>query len=86
VCGTAKQLSLSSTMAWISASFCSLAPSFLRNALESGIGRWLKVETVCWGRHRVGSLRSRKMFRVPEMFIVRCEMLKCQKCGGRRVE
>lgn len=34
-----------------------------------GIGRWLNVDTVCCGRHRVGSLSSRKMFRVPEIFI-----------------
>ena len=45
------------------------SPVFLGNAFDSGIGRWLKVDAVCCGRHNVGSLNSRKTFNVPEMFI-----------------
>jgi hypothetical protein len=39
---------------------------YLLRALFNGSGRWLKVETVAWGKQSVGLVRRRKTFKVAE--------------------
>jgi hypothetical protein len=53
-------LSLSKTIALISTFL------YLPSALFRGIGRWLNVETVAWGKQRVGLVRRRNTFKVAE--------------------
>lgn len=33
------------------------------------MGKWLKVEIVCWGKQRLGSRSNLKKFNVPEIFM-----------------
>ena len=58
-------------------------------AFERGIGSWLKLETVEWGRHRAGFNRSLKTWSVPERlkFDMRATRIcstsskvRCDKC------
>ena len=55
----------------MSTSFSPFLSAFLGKALDSGMGKWLNVDTVCCGRHSVGFHNSLNTFSVPEMFIVR---------------
>lgn len=48
----------------------SFSPCLRGKALLRGMGSWLNVGIVCWGRQRVGSRKRRKMFNVPEIFMM----------------
>lgn len=75
VCGTAKQLSLSSTTARMSiASSFSFDVLVMRvllpaNARERGMGKSANVETVACGRQSDGSRATRKRERIAGMFM-----------------
>lgn len=65
-CGIAKQLSLSRTIARMSAGFS--LPFFAANAVLRGMGSWSKVEIVWCGRQRDGLMKSRRKLKVPDRF------------------